>query len=206
MDPDRQCTATSKSTGRRCGKPAIIGGTVCAKHGGSAPQVKAKAAARATEERAAGELAAMGRPVPVNTAEAVLAMVAEANGNVIYLRGRVQQLGDGQLYGVVKVGEPKAEPHVLVRMYDAERERLVHWAKTAHDMGIEERRIRMAEDHGDQIGRVVMALVGSVVRWLSERGTPGADLAELEAAVPGWIRSEVSKMRAVDVGSEPAHG
>lgn len=36
----RQCTAKAKSTGKRCGVAPIEGGTVCAKHGGSAPQVK----------------------------------------------------------------------------------------------------------------------------------------------------------------------
>ena len=33
------CTATAKSTGNRCGKPPIHGGTVCKFHGGAAPQV-----------------------------------------------------------------------------------------------------------------------------------------------------------------------
>ena len=40
------CTATSKTSGRRCVKPAILGGTVCIYHGGSAPQVRAKAQER----------------------------------------------------------------------------------------------------------------------------------------------------------------
>ena len=41
-----QCTATSKTTGNRCTRPAIPGGSVCRYHGGAAPQVKAAAAAR----------------------------------------------------------------------------------------------------------------------------------------------------------------
>lgn len=41
-----RCTATAKSTGERCQKDAIKGGTVCHLHGGSAPQVKAKAQER----------------------------------------------------------------------------------------------------------------------------------------------------------------
>lgn len=44
-DPDR-CTATASSTGERCKQPAIPGGNVCRFHGGSAPQVKAKAQER----------------------------------------------------------------------------------------------------------------------------------------------------------------
>ncbi len=44
--PRRQCTAKAKGTGKRCRQRPIRGGTVCHKHGGSAPQVKAAAARR----------------------------------------------------------------------------------------------------------------------------------------------------------------
>lgn len=40
-----KCTATNRQ-GKRCGKHAIPGGTVCRMHGGAAPQVKAAALAR----------------------------------------------------------------------------------------------------------------------------------------------------------------
>ena len=43
MDDDRRCRAHSSQGGERCKKAAILGGTVCATHGGSAPQVRAKA-------------------------------------------------------------------------------------------------------------------------------------------------------------------
>jgi hypothetical protein len=47
IDPTKayapQCTATSKTSGKRCGKSAIPGGKVCRFHGGSAPQVKKRA-------------------------------------------------------------------------------------------------------------------------------------------------------------------
>lgn len=41
-----KCSATAKSTGKRCGKDAIDGGTVCRLHGGAAPQVLYAAAQR----------------------------------------------------------------------------------------------------------------------------------------------------------------
>lgn len=49
MDESRRCTAKSRSTQQRCKQAAIIGGTVCAKHGGRAPQVRAAAKARAIQ-------------------------------------------------------------------------------------------------------------------------------------------------------------
>ena len=46
---DNQCTATAKSTGERCQRPAIKGGTVCYQHGGAASQVRKKADERLAE-------------------------------------------------------------------------------------------------------------------------------------------------------------
>ena len=58
-----RCTARAKRTGKRCASFAIHGGTVCAKHGGSAPQVKRKAAERLADlidpDRALREAAAL---------------------------------------------------------------------------------------------------------------------------------------------------
>ncbi len=42
----RRCTAISKNSGERCQRAPILGGMVCAVHGGSAPQVMAKARER----------------------------------------------------------------------------------------------------------------------------------------------------------------
>lgn len=42
----RLCSARAKSTGKKCTRPAIPGGSVCRFHGGAAPQVK-----RAAENR-----------------------------------------------------------------------------------------------------------------------------------------------------------
>lgn len=43
--PPRRCVYT-KRNGERCKKSPILGGTVCHKHGGNAPQVRRKAAER----------------------------------------------------------------------------------------------------------------------------------------------------------------
>lgn len=46
---DSQCRATSKQSGKRCGRAAIPGGSVCRMHGGSAPQVQSRARERLLE-------------------------------------------------------------------------------------------------------------------------------------------------------------
>ena len=45
----RRCIAQSKSTGKPCRAYAVVGHTVCWKHGGAAPQVQAKAKERQDE-------------------------------------------------------------------------------------------------------------------------------------------------------------
>jgi hypothetical protein len=63
LSPCVPCTAMSKRSGKRCRNFAIHGGTVCPKHGGSAPQVKRKAQERLADlidpDRALRELAAL---------------------------------------------------------------------------------------------------------------------------------------------------
>jgi hypothetical protein len=51
MDESKRCIAMSKRTGQRCGLARIPGTTVCAKHGGAAPQVRAAAARRVAEQK-----------------------------------------------------------------------------------------------------------------------------------------------------------
>jgi hypothetical protein len=43
---DSRCTARAKGTGNQCRRAPIIGGTVCVKHGGGAPQVQKAARQR----------------------------------------------------------------------------------------------------------------------------------------------------------------
>jgi hypothetical protein len=60
----RKCSAR-KTTGEPCRAWAIVGGEVCVAHGGAAPQVKAKAARRAAEEKAQAILAGIKDFEPV---------------------------------------------------------------------------------------------------------------------------------------------
>jgi len=46
---ENQCTATAKSTGERCQRPAVKGANVCYQHGGAAEQVQKKAQERLNE-------------------------------------------------------------------------------------------------------------------------------------------------------------
>jgi hypothetical protein len=57
-----QCTATAKSTGERCQKPALVGLTVCRSHGAATKAAKAKSAVAKAERK----LNKYVRPIPLD--------------------------------------------------------------------------------------------------------------------------------------------
>lgn len=90
--PPRQCTATCNESGQRCKLRPIRGGTVCHKHGGSAPQVRAKANARVAE----AELLAQAQEDPAMagaTPAELLLHAAHSTGQVVLM---LQKNGAGR--------------------------------------------------------------------------------------------------------------
>lgn len=174
-----------KRSGPPCTNPPMHGQLVCRMHGGSSPQARTAASRRLALGEAMAELDRLGRPLEVEPAEAMLAMVYEAAGNVALYRQLVQRLradvdqGAGVIEGNAEDGpfaddidrselggsiasrvDPanwKAAPHVWVVMYDAERERLVRWAKACRDAGVDERQVQLAEADGRRIVAVLLA-------------------------------------------------
>lgn len=182
----RQCKATSKRSGNRCKRPPMAGQLVCAMHGGLAPQALNAAARRVALGEALAELDRLGVPIDVDPAEAMVAMVHEAAGNVAFLRSKVQELtqraGEADPTGLTDLGggiagrvDPdnwKAAPHVYVAMYDAERERLVRWSKACREAGVDEQRVRLAEQQGELIADGFRMVLDGMRAALLERGAP----------------------------------
>lgn len=151
---DRRCTAVSKRSGNRCRRAAIQGGTVCHMHGGAAPQVRKAADRRLAYEQVVEECGRLGLPIEVDPLEALLGQVWEAAGNVAFLRARVAELnqahgpldllGDaGGIVGQDHLGD--GARHILVVMYDAERERLARFSKLCVEAGVAERLVKIRE-------------------------------------------------------------
>jgi hypothetical protein len=175
-----QCTAKSSRTGKRCGKQAIKGATVCRTHGASAPQVKAAADRRVQAEQAReavqhlGLTAGLGRIDPRDALELEL---WRTHVNVQMYEALVADLplAEGGIYGHTfhASGEPtgEAKPHVLVVMRDTERTRLAQVAVAAAKAGVEERRVKLAEHQAELIAQYTRAL-------LTELGIdPASDVA-----------------------------
>lgn len=194
-----RCSGRSSRTGKPCRAWAVRGATVCVAHGGKARQVRKAAARRLALGEAEAELRKLGRPILVDPAEAMLAMVCEAAGNVAVLRRLVQSLDDqvdrepGEVAdqdGAIADGRQeqlgsglairtdpdnwKAAPHVWVAMYDAERERLVKWAKACRDAGVDERRVQLAEQEADLMSDALEILAEGLLAAMASGGLAGA--------------------------------
>lgn len=165
----------------------------------------------------------LGRVLPVEPAEAMLAMVWEATANVAVLRDLVQALDAGRVDDPDGVGlgstlairsgsaqKPnEATPHVWVGMYDAERERLMRWAKACRDAGVDERRIQLAEDQAQLMAQVckgfAAALLDALVSVVPDGPTRAAVEAHHGQVWPGLMRAElaaVSGAKSSDGGQQ----
>lgn len=164
----QRCTARSKRSGEQCKRWATPGAAVCRMHGGKAPQVEAAARRRLQAAEAAADLATFGVALETTPVEALEAMLWEAAGNVAVLRQLVNTLElrtekavqvtlddhddtvGVYLTGTAIAGQMKADstaaaPHVWVVMYNAERDRLAKLAEACAKLGLDERRVQLAE-------------------------------------------------------------
>lgn len=184
MHESRQCTAHT-SAGNRCKRAAILGGTICSKHGGSASHVKAAAARRVEAQEVQERMVTLGLPRDVDPTTALLEEVQVTAGHVAWLRGEVQRLSPEQLTwgtaqvetgtrpeGPVDVTTKKAQAPVIYDLYLRERKHLAEVSALALRAGVQERQIKLAEQQA-------VMLAGAVTRTLAGLGLTTAqhDLA-----------------------------
>ena len=163
-----KCKATAKGTGQRCQAWAMAGSEVCRVHGGRAPQVKAAAARRLAEQAAQQAVRTLGLPVDISPTEALLEEVRWTAGHVAWLRDRVQELQQGDMsWGTTKVktgGDDagttqEAKPSVWYELYTRERTHLIKVCDAAIRAGVEERRVRLAEQQGDLLALAIRQIL-----------------------------------------------
>jgi len=182
----------------------VQGATVCVAHGGRAPQVKAAAARRQEEESARRQAARLGLSREVAPGEALLEEVRRCAGLVDFFEQRVVELHDKDeqlegpksalVWGVTEeteiTGGPmhgstsksEAAPSVWYVLWTQERDRLVKASTAALKAGVEERRVRLAEQQG--------ALVAAVIRRVLERlGLTVEQQALVGTVVPEELRA-----------------
>lgn len=185
-----QCTAVAKATKKQCRRDAVEGATVCQVHGGTAPQVRARAAVRAEVARWV-----LGDPVD-DPGEVLLRLVTQSRIRVdryaVALAERcavegvtLEDVLVGDSYSLGDDGRPvKVGEYIrgLVRLENEERDRLSMFAAKAIAAGLEERQVRLAERQGAMLVQLLTAV--------SERLELSADQrALLPAAIRGVLET-----------------
>lgn len=161
-----QCKAKRRD-GQQCGSHAVKGLEVCRMHGGSSPQSRAKRDRYIADQKASREAHRLAQPIDTDPAQALLDLVSTAAGEVAYWAARVDEIQDRDekrlTSGLTKITEGKDRGGVTTlrtvetvaaieyRMWTAAQDRLAQYATAALRAGVEERRVRIAEDLGSHM-------------------------------------------------------
>lgn len=161
----------------------------CKLHGGNTPTH------RSYGEKliAAAAARTYGLPREVDPRDALLEEVHRTAGAVDWLRGQVEALDpDAVTWGVTeektstgKDGDSlthSAAVNVWVQLYQQERKHLVDVSKAAISAGIEERRVKLAEQQGALLAGVIRGILGDLDL------TP-AQAARVSEVVPRHLRA-----------------
>ena len=155
--------------GKPCTQPRMRGQKVCKVHGGMAPQAKAAAEERIERAKVEALARTFGEPIEgKDPGEIVAEQIAWRYGHVAWLRARVQALEPRALvWGRTKEkigGEDggltfEAKVNAWLAMYlDASRD-LEKLCLEAIKAGLEERRVRIAEQSADVLVRMLDGLL-----------------------------------------------
>lgn len=178
----------------------------CRKHlGNTAQHITA-----ATEEQARQSCARLALPVKTTAADALRDELHRANGAVAWLGEQIAALtleeltwgtserrvktnpGQGAQAGVPQVEVTQAaRVHPLFTLYERERDRLVDVAATMERLGLEARMVRVSEQQGIQLARVIKAVLGDIRGHLCP-----ACQGEMTAQVPKVVPLRMRELEA----------
>lgn len=154
-----------------CRNSPVTGATVCHKHGVSG-QVRAAGKQRETERKAAIEMRRFGEPVDTTPSEALLDTVKWTAGYVAWLREKVADITSDErlVWGQTrrKLGghdtgtTHEAKPSPWLSLLGEWSDRLVKVCEAAIRAGIEERRVRIAEQQGALVADVIRKILGDL--------------------------------------------
>jgi len=163
----RECTSPRKGGRGPCHGHHLVAGTdKCRMHlGKQAAPVIAEAAARKAVET-------YGLPRDISPTDALLEEVRYSAGHVAWLRTKVAELEAADLvWGMTEQAEKNATEfagvdvtysataNMWLDLYHRERKHLLDLVKTAISVGIEERRVRLAEAQGSLMNDVIRRIL-----------------------------------------------
>lgn len=176
--PERtRCVAHRRETGDQCKSPAILGSTVCPKHGGSAPQVRL--AAEAVQIRARLEKFTEGEPLNSRLMSPVAALeweFARIIGRIKWYDERISELarekdlwwglakkekiGAAEYTGTNRTYE--ARENMLLKLQNDERTRLERLSKIWIDAKFEAARLEVNGQFAGAVNRAVREVLRSL--------------------------------------------
>jgi len=140
----------------------------CHFHGGSSPNGRK----HAMEEQARKAVETYGLPRDISPTDALLEEVRYSAGHVAWLRAKVSELEAADLvWGVTEEVDRSATEfagidttrsatvNMWLDLYHRERKHLLDLVKTAISVGIEERRVRLAEAQGSLMNDVIRRIL-----------------------------------------------
>lgn len=162
--------------GKPCRQTRVRGTTMCRMHGGAAPQVKAAGEARveaAKQQEAVARLAlTFGGPLPGrDPADVIAEQIDWRYGHVQWLRARVQTVDpDALVWGRTreKTGgddwgsTSEAKPNAWLELYHKWSVELEKLCLEALRLGLDERRVRLAEKQGQMVVRLIEGLLADL--------------------------------------------
>jgi hypothetical protein len=163
-----------------CTKFPRKGQKVCETHGGNAPQNKAAGKRKVDMAAAQESVSKLNLRREIDPHVAMLEEVYRAAGVVAYLDEQVRSLPEQeQVWGVTEKVEKSAgefpgtdttyaaELNVWIRWWQQERAALAKVAREALAAGVEERRVRLAEQQGALLADVIRRVLGDPELGLS---------------------------------------
>lgn len=179
--PTTPCAALTTS-GRPCRAWAIKGGTVCVKHGGTAPQVRAAARRRLEREAIVADLPRLLVAVEEGLAgSAPVETLDDARRRAAAVVAVLSEMLDGSALVVeTEVGQ---RPSVALDLYRQWLDISSRISKMAADAGVDERLVRLQEADMALLARVVEGLMDAVLDRLADLG---AGRPVIEAVATEW--------------------
>ena len=160
------CAAKTRA-GAPCEKPAgwgtpHTGRGRCRFHGGSTPnQIKHERG-----EEAKDAVVKYGLPRDVDPHTALIEELHRTAGWVAFLSQQIESFTNATDLRAFKGGGgdgiPEGVPDLWVQMLSTERTHLIKVAKTCVDVGIEERRVQIAEQQGELMAQVIRGLLADL--------------------------------------------
>lgn len=157
--------------GLPCKMPPMAGQAICKKHGGSAVQARAAGLRHVREEGARILMETYGRKLDITATDALLNEVQWTAGHVAWLREQVQRIEQAALiWGVTRIKEggddrgttEEAKANIWLQLYREERAHLVRVCAEAIKAGLDERRVKLAEQQGSLVAEVIRAILGDL--------------------------------------------